>query len=48
MADEALVKAGLYVDAYNKIRLLQPGNSQVRFFMKSNFRSYRYDTCDDL
>ncbi|OZC07317.1 hypothetical protein X798_05683 [Onchocerca flexuosa] len=24
MADEALMKAGLYVDAYNKIRLLQP------------------------
>uniref|UniRef100_A0A0R3S0E5 Intraflagellar transport protein 20-like n=1 Tax=Elaeophora elaphi TaxID=1147741 RepID=A0A0R3S0E5_9BILA len=24
MADEALMKAGLFVDAYNKIRLLQP------------------------
>ncbi|VDK67019.1 unnamed protein product [Onchocerca ochengi] len=24
MVDEALMKAGLYVDAYNKIRLLQP------------------------
>uniref|UniRef100_A0A915PT13 Uncharacterized protein n=1 Tax=Setaria digitata TaxID=48799 RepID=A0A915PT13_9BILA len=26
MADEALSKVGLYVDAYNKIRLLRPGN----------------------
>ncbi|VDK85579.1 unnamed protein product [Litomosoides sigmodontis] len=24
MADEALMKSGLYVDAYNKVRLLQP------------------------
>ncbi|CAG9531765.1 unnamed protein product [Cercopithifilaria johnstoni] len=24
MADEALMKAGLHIDAYNKIRLLQP------------------------
>ncbi|VIO87314.1 Uncharacterized protein BM_BM18155 [Brugia malayi] len=29
MADEALMKAGLYLDAFSKIRLLQPGIADV-------------------